>query len=493
MTSDKDIYIVFSRKDNDPGDPKSWISNFHRFLEMLLTRLSGRTIKINLAEDTELNLNISYKSTTILIPIVSQGLLRSGSFNEEIKSFHEKAINKEHNNIDWNSRIFKVLRYPIRDHYLLDYLSSSVNYNFFHIDSSTEEVVHYEEYIGQKSEKTFWMRLYDLAYDLHKIIEKIGSADDEIQKINQEINAFPLYLANVGLDLVDQRDELKRELLRHGLKVFPESKLPDDVDAARKMIVRDLAKCKMSVHMIGSDFNQISGTDSSLVELQNQLAIDYFNDLEKMDGPNTMHFGRIIWISPDLGTLSVKQKLFIDNLRKNADSKHDSQILEVGIEELKEFIIGKIFKTGNELNVSINTSQTEHKSIYLICDKKGYRQCEEIKTFLEQMGHEVLLSKFDGNPEEVRLSHSVNLKKCDAALMYCGKNNEEWMRSKFKDILKSLGLGREKPISPQAILVEDEFQLDEIVGLSKEALVIQRSGKDTQEAIEPFLSKLNEQ
>ena len=104
----------------------------------------------------------------------------------------------------------------------------------------------------------------------------------------------------------------------------------------------------------------------------------------------------------------------------------------------------------------------------------------------------MLLSKLEGNPEELRLSHNLNLKRCDAALMYCGSNKEEWMRSKFKDILKSLGLGREKPISPQAILVEDEFQLDEIIGLSNEALVIHKSGHVTHEVIEPFLSKLNE-
>lgn len=65
------------------------------------------------------------------------------------------------------------------------------------------------------------------------------------------------------------------------------------------------------------------------------------------------------------------------------------------------------------------------------------------------------------------------------------------MKSKFKDMLKSLGLGREKPISPQAILVEDEYQLDELIGMSKEALVIQKSGRITQKDIEPFLSKLN--
>jgi hypothetical protein len=35
------------------------------------------------------------------------------------------------------------------------------------------------------------------------------------------------------------------------------------------------------------------------------------------------------------------------------------------------------------------------------------------------------------------------------------------LKSKQKELLKSLGLGREKPISPQAILIENEIQLKE--------------------------------
>jgi len=118
MKSAKDIYIVYSDRDNDPKDKNQWIFNFHRFLELLLSRLVGQSISIKLIKDSTLDVELIYSSGTIFIPIVSPGLLRSPNFNEEIKKFHERAINKGENSISWNSRIFKVLRYPQQDHYL---------------------------------------------------------------------------------------------------------------------------------------------------------------------------------------------------------------------------------------------------------------------------------------------------------------------------------------------------------------------------------------
>jgi hypothetical protein len=86
--------------------------------------------------------------------------------------------------------------------------------------------------------------------------------------------------------------------------------------------------------------------------------------------------------------------------------------------------------------------------------------------------------------------HNENLRKCDATLIYYGKENEEWVKSKQQDLLKSLGLGRDKPISPQAILIENESQLDESLGLDEKALILQSSKRFTPKIMEPFLAQL---
>ncbi len=132
------LYLIKSENDGQDQISKDWTSSFRRFLELLLTRLSGEQIKINEVFASELDTEAIYSPFTMLIPVVSQDLLNSSNFKDELKLFHEKAINKGSNNITWNSRIFKVLREPQKGHFLLDYLSNSISYDFFHYDSSTE-------------------------------------------------------------------------------------------------------------------------------------------------------------------------------------------------------------------------------------------------------------------------------------------------------------------------------------------------------------------
>ena len=141
----------------------------------------------------------------MLLPVVSDELLNSPVFKQELKDFHEKSINKSSNNLSWNSRIFKILRKPHKGHYLLDYLSDSVSYEFFHIDESTDELVLYDDFTGPNSEKTFWMRLYDLAYDIFKVIDEVKSVESQIASISNQLNSVSVYLAEVGIDLIPAR------------------------------------------------------------------------------------------------------------------------------------------------------------------------------------------------------------------------------------------------------------------------------------------------
>ncbi len=489
MKSAKDIYIVYSGRDHDPKDKNQWIFNFHRFLELLLSRLAGESVSIGLIEDSVLDIDLIYTSSTILVPLVSPGLLRSPNFNDEIKKFHEKAINKGENNISWNSRIFKVLRYPQQEHYLLDYLSNSVNYNFYHIDPATESIVYYEDFTGDQSKKTFWLRLYDLAFDLYKILERIYSEQDEVLLIRDEINTKSVYLANVGVDMIQKRDEVKRELLRNGYKVYPEINLPDNHEAAKKVIKADLTKCCLSVHLVGSDFGHISGTDITMLELQNNLATEHFRELSKMDAPDAFNLGKVIWISPQMSYLTAKQKMYIENMKKESDSLVNIEVMETGIEELKSFITEKMAKAQEDQEEVVNTGMG--KVIYLICEKEELRACKKVKRYLEGEGHVVLMSRFDGKPEEIRSSHTRNLLACDATIIYYGRGSEDWMKSKEKDLMKALGLGRNRPISPQAVLVEDRDLIKEKDVFGADDVILFESGRFNANALQPFLSKLN--
>ncbi len=316
------------------------------------------------------------------------------------------------------------------------------------------------------------------------------SAENEIATISGDLNSVSVYLSEVGADLIAKRDALKRELMRNGYKVLPEKNMPKDLESIMKMVKKDLSSCNMSIHLIGSDYGKIQGTNASIIDLQNRMATEYFNELEKVDSSG-LNLGRVIWVSSEQQNISVKQRLFIENLKKDSESMNRADLLETSIEELKSYVINKI-QDGKKQHdrLSGNSVSRKGKIIYLIHDKLEFEKCKKIEEFLKENGYEVIKSDFSGNPNEIRSRHNENLKKCDATLIYYGSENEEWIKSKQKDLLKSLGLGRNKPISPQAIIVENESQLNEILGFDQKAMILQSNKRFTAKVMEPFLAQL---
>ncbi len=445
---------------------------------------------IQLIEVKSLDIDRIYSTSAILIPLATEHLLQSNIFKEEIKKFHEKGINKGRNNISWSSRIFKVFRQPTKSHFLLDFLSNSLGYNFYHKDPLTNEIIKYEDFTSPESQKTFWMRLYDLAYDISKIQQELEGPEDELASITQQINQEYIYLSAVGSDLENDRSIIKRELQRSGFQVLPENNIPDDFDAAMKMIRNDISKCKMAIHLIGADPGKIKGTSASLIEIQMRIASDLVSDEAKLDiNGRPLPLGRIIWISPGLEKMSNKQKVYIENLKKDAVAIKNADLLESNIEELKGFISNKITEyRASETEVSSKKKST--KVIYLICNKSEREKSKPIEKFLNSNGYKVITSIFEGSPNEIRTEHFKNIRRCDATLLYYGGSNENWMKSKLQDLSKSLGFDSERPAAPQAVIIDSEKKFDDLFASRRNTMVLYSKGESTEKSLEPFLAQL---
>jgi hypothetical protein len=89
--------------------------------------------------------------------------------------------------------------------------------------------------------------------------------------------------------------------------------------------------------------------------------------------------------------------------------------------------------------------------VYLIHDLLDANEIGQLENFLYDSGFEVLVPLFHGDESDIRNDHIENLKICDAAIIYYGKANELWLRSKMRDFLKISGYGRENPIAIKAI------------------------------------------
>ena len=165
--------------------------------------------------------------------------------------------------------------------------------------------------------------------------------------------------------------------------------------------------------------------------------------------------------------------------------------MDCPIETLKGFIIGKINenKKGQE-QVMIPDAEMG-KSIYLICDKTEREECKPIGNFLKDQGFKVILSNFDGEILQIRDKHIENLKECDGTLIYHGKNNENWVKSKLFDSVKALGLGRSKGKNPTAVIVDSNKKVDLDLYFNKDNLILFKNQKINKSSFKSFLNQLD--
>ncbi len=172
--------------------------------------------------------------------------------------------------------------------------------------------------------------MVDLAYDVIHVLESTkgkGILDGKPQIEKDKT----VYLASTGVDMVIQRDIIKRELLRHGYRVLPEHSLPKEVKLLELMVREDLAKCRLSIHLVGEDYGyKPKGSDLSIVDIQNRMAGDHTLEvIEKNEKSRDKElFSRLIWLSPDLKNVSERQKIFVEDLKSDAASLDEAEVLQ---------------------------------------------------------------------------------------------------------------------------------------------------------------------
>ena len=104
----------------------------------------------------------------------------------------------------------------------------------------------------------------------------------------------------------------------------------EDPSALPLAVNSDLARSKLAIHPIGSNYGLIpEGDRRSVIRLQNDLAAAQ----SRVQG-----LARLIWIPDETNLTSEKQQQFIDHLKNDADSYFEADFLNTGIEDLKTAI-----------------------------------------------------------------------------------------------------------------------------------------------------------
>jgi hypothetical protein len=490
---DYQIILLYANLDDKPDSHSSrgWVSVFLENLERLLDRLSGEKHSILKLSEYDLDPDSFPLKSSIIIPVFSNNFLQAPIFMSYLSVLEKETTKKSKSSAD--IKFINVFKNRIPGTEIPAYLKQNKFYNFFEIDSLTDFVTEISYQEDPDKDHEYWMKIFDIAADIKNIIESDSSPVKAAEKLVKNLRPSGIYIAQSGIDQYNQRDNLCRELSRSQYDVYELDSIEGSYDDIVKQINEKLSKCQLSIHLVGEDSGAlIKDRGLSIVEIENQLASDHSSQVNDKPGVKYYErFNRIIWISEDHENLSVKQKIFIDNLKKDLVNIQYAEIMDCPIETLKGFIVGKINENKRGREQVITPEVEKGKSIYLICDKTEREECKPISNFLKEQGYKVILSNFDGEILQIRDKHLKNLKECDGTLIYHGKNNENWVKSKLFDSVKALGLGRSKDKNPTAVIVDSNKKVDLDLYFNKDNLILLKNQKVNKSSFKSFLNQLD--
>ena len=501
MEYEYDLFISYAHIDDlSPfGEQKGWIDLLHERLSVLLAQALGYEPRIwrdghRLQGNDELSgaIGAGVTRSLLLVPVISPRYVQSDWCNREMEAFHAAQSQAAlPGSPAFRSRVFKVVKTPLPEH-LLEcepvHIRNLIGYQFYGEDESSGVLT---EFSPAPNDKQYWRTLSRLVSDIKQtLIELKHKTPAPARPTTPAPTAAPpptaapaaptpsgnpltytpgpagvaqapaapskfVYLAETTGDLAREREDVRDELRQRGYGVLPEQRLP--LDERRKIeeaVGADLARCSLSVHMVGARYGSTPEDDpASVVQIQERLAA--------ARAAADATFQRLLWTPPSLGTPALevtdaRQKAFVETL--HAGLTAGAELLQTTVEDLKTRAVEKLaaLEKAQEAKsaASAGHQRRKLKQVYLICENRDREFIRPIKQYLFKEKFEVI-SWLEGDAGAERLTeyHRKNLRECDAALIYFGSGDEPWVRKNLEDLEKAYGYGREDDWTASAVFV----------------------------------------
>lgn len=500
MDVNKEILLCYAESDDIPVESglKGWVTNFHKFLTTLLSQISHDSPNVKLVTESNYS-SINMGEAGAVLAVITPALAKDSGFSRALNEYGKSKRGSGDLVLGGISSFFKILKGPYDPDGAFPEFMDLISYDFYLVDPLTGEPQEFTRFFGAEAERSYWMKLVDMAYDLNQLFinQQKGVIEEEEYPREKTV-----YLASTGVDMVIQRDIIKRELMRHGYKVLPNHSLPKEAKALDRMVREDLTKCRLAIHLVGEDYGyKPKGSDLSVVDIQNRIASEHTYEMVEYNKKAEVRepFSRLVWVSPDLKNVSERQKIFIEDLKSDAANLEEAEVLQITLQELKtivreELVTGGRFKNRREIHGLESKKKEEDTTpiIYLIHDKRDGAESKELENYLTSQGYKVLSPTYEGDLVDLRYIHQENLRRCDGSIIYYGSSTEDWIKTKLQDLLKAPGFGRIKPLRAKAVYVEGEKEGVDVNQFEKNnAMVLGKNDSFKPEHLKPFLTKLS--
>ncbi len=457
-------------------DLQSWMNHFSKHFSLVLNRVLGSEQKIiQITEENKKDLNV-LKENCIIVFLVHSKSVQDKGYQDFLTKISGSVGQPDANAIEscWNTMKINLSGY---DHNLLpDQIKFCMGYDLY--GEGEQEGV--SELISAE-DKEYWPRLLDLVMD----IKSISSGDPATRE------QVPIYLAPSTTDEKHNWYQLRRELMGFGYKILPDVDMQYSLDDLKSYVQRCVDRSYLSIHILGNNYGEeYAGSGKSLPDLQFQFVTEYIDtinsdpDLEKQS-----NLQRLIWIPIETTNMDEKQEELIQQVKRDIEKLHRTEIVQVPIELLKTLVLNKLQESETRKLESSKVRKEGKKMVYLIHEKNDEGSIVEFSKEIQAHGFETTKIPFGSDQESLLGLHKTFLAECDGAIINYSGNSRSWLMSKVKDLQKAPGLGRSSPMVVQSVVISGIDKAEDVVFPSN--MVIIRD-KNPEKHLDSILKKLNE-
>lgn len=444
---DSDIFINCTLVDDQPvtSEKPGWVSQLRRNLRLRVEQLSGEPVKITAYPvptgqfEVDRAVLESLENVKAMVSVVSPPFVKSEACRRKVEAYWQSAENAGRLWVDNRSRIFKAVKTPVSQSDvppgLAALLSQLVDFEFFEEDPETGRLREFDETFGSSAQQRFLERVYDLAHDVCQVLRSETGEEPENGSGGKTV-----YLAETTTDLQAQRQKIRRELVERGHKILPSTPLPTVAEDLEEAVRGFLGSCELAVHLIGERYGLVpENSTESFVEAQMRLATEV---------ARARPLQRLIWMPGDVAPKDGRQQAFIRRLRETADFLAEAELLEGGMNELKNVMVDKLTcEPKRQKPIAPETPPF----VYLVCDVVDAEAVEALEDFLFHAGLEVRTPDFEAEESEAAQTHLEALKECDAVVFFYGRVRKSWLETQLREVTKVFGYGRSRPFAAQLV------------------------------------------
>ena len=457
------FYLPFENNNLEEAD-KLWVLNFQSILKISLERIIQQKIYIYnpLVDSNEFeNYALETQNNAVFIQFI---------INEDY--IHESLIQKQKN--QFNHKVFQLNCCPLND--FIPANDEIISMNLY--DEKNRAKINLSKGFEKIIDDSIWLKITDLSYDIKDFFSNTISPD----KIKTTI-----YLAQANEDLQSERETILREFKHLGYHILPENNFPSDTSQYKLFVKQNLDKSDFSIHLIGNKYEPVlKELNISVTEIQNDL----FNQHIQTSGEKTIQ--RFVWIPPNFRAESEKQRLYVENFKRNVDFLENTEIIQTPIEVFKSIVKRKIDNRkiqSQSKKLTNDTFAKKAKRVYFIHTNINESERLNIIKYLANNSLEVVELGTAEKKIHLIKSHQNYLKSADAILIYYPEENPYWLKSKLSDLKKAPGFGKKEPYMAKAI-VTNEHNKPPLDPEMENILMIYQENKDISSWLKPFTEKI---